>query len=150
MEPNLSTVRARRAQIALLRKALDTEDQELEIAELVLERLAAQPTAAAAPNPPQPNGTQTAIQRPVTQKDLIIATLRTRAEPWVESSRELQAEIERTHGVHIKDSSLLPQLTGLKDDGIIRRDTQNRIALVERLNKEIMRGSFTRIPVQQE
>jgi hypothetical protein len=134
MEPNLSTVRARRAQIAKLRKVLDTEDQELEIAETVLVRLSAHSIADTVPNIPQTNGTTTVTQQPVTQKDLVIGTLRARIEPWVDSSRDLQAEIERTHGVLIRDSSLLPLLTTLKGDGIIRRDAQNRIALTERAN----------------
>lgn len=133
-EPNLSTVRQRRSAIAKQIKALQTEDGELEIAERVLTRLA--PTTRSRdtngggldfgnPDPP-----------PVTQKDLVIATLRARAEPWIESSRALQAEIQETHGVHIRDSSLLPLLTTLKDDKIIKRDSDNRIALAERATIE--------------
>jgi hypothetical protein len=45
----------------------------------------------------------------------------------------LLAEINSTHGVSIKPSSLLPLLTTLKNEGIIRRDGSNRIALVERV-----------------
>src|SRR5579872_4330088 len=137
MEPNLATVRARRAYLAKLRQQIDAEEGELEITERVLTRLAAMPSGAAAASA---NGAERAAQpaaakdQPVTQKDLIVATLRTRAEPWVESSRDLQNEIEEAHGVHIKDNSLLPLLTILRQDGTIKRDAQNRIALAERLS----------------
>jgi hypothetical protein len=139
MEPNLSTVRARLDQLQKLRERIDAEQKELEIAQRVLTRLAVGTTSAppALPvvggdtvNPPAGRATEAT---PVTQKDLIVATLRARAEPWAESSRDLQAEIERTHGVHIKDNSLLPLLTMLKGEGVIRRDAQNRIALAERV-----------------
>lgn len=133
MEPNLSTVRARRAQINKLRKALDTEDHELEIAEAVLTRLAAHHNVDIVPSIPQSNGTTTAIQQPVTQRDLVIATLRTLSDPWIDSSANLLTEINSVHGASIKPSSLLPLLTALKNEGVIRRDGANRIALAERV-----------------
>ena len=40
MEPNLSTIRARRAQLAKHRQQIEAEEKELEIAERVLARLA--------------------------------------------------------------------------------------------------------------
>jgi hypothetical protein len=139
MEPNLSTVRARRAQIAKLRKALDDEDQKLEVAEQVLVQLAAVPSGEVSPTIGVSMASNDGIsigvagRQPVTQKDLVIATLRTRKDPWSPGSRELANEIEQTHGVTINLPSLLPLLTKLKDNGVIRRDAQNRIALAERV-----------------
>ena len=81
--PNISTVRARRAEISRLRKGLDEEDQELAIAERALARLAA--------SAPATNGTATfgasalgtpATKAPVTHKDLVIATLKMHPEPY--------------------------------------------------------------------
>jgi hypothetical protein len=131
MDPNLATVRNRRAQIAAQRKVLDEEDKELEIAERALTRLAATTQVSnghfvlASGDPVQ--------QQPVTQRDLVIATLRTHPEVWIESSGHLRAEIERNHKVQIRRTSLLPLLTTLKDEGVIRRDAHNRIALAERV-----------------
>jgi len=163
MEPTLTTVRNRLAQLAEMRKKIDVEYQELEIAERVLTRLAAMTvsstaavnlsslsgtTSTAAINsssnvvanatltsrmPTTLGTTNGTTSSPVTHKDLVIATLRTLREPWVESSRQLQTEIENAHGIHIKDNSLLPLLSGLKKDEIIRRDDAGRIALSERV-----------------
>lgn len=69
--------------------------------------------------------------RPQTQTDLIIATLKASADVWVESSSVLHDDILRIHGVDIKSNSLLPLLTGLKNEGIIVRDGP-KIALAER------------------
>jgi hypothetical protein len=49
MEPNLSTIRARRAQLANYRQQIDAEDKELEIAERVLTRLAVGTNSPVAP-----------------------------------------------------------------------------------------------------
>ena len=67
---------------------------------------------------------------PVTHKDLVIATLGARAEPWVTSS-QLQAEIAEVHGVHIEDKRFLPLLVGLMEEGIIKR-SEKGIALAKR------------------
>src|SRR5947209_4445628 len=109
MDPNLSTVRARREQLAKQRDQIDTELKELEITERVLTRLAATtvsawPVTTFSASPPRNGGGTVSAPAPVTHKDLVIATLRTHAEPWVESSRHLQEEIEKAHGIHIKDN----------------------------------------------
>jgi hypothetical protein len=140
MDPNLTTVRQRRTALAQMREQIDAEDKELEITERVLTRLAAGTTAA----PPSMqivglNGdsgnllTGPAAPQPVTQRDLVIATLRTFPDAWIDSSANLLTEITNAHGVAIKPSSLLPLLTTLKNEGVIRRDGANRIALAERV-----------------
>ena len=131
MEPNLTTVRTRRAQIAKLRQALDDEDKRLEITEQELTRLGASAQVSNGHTVTASN--EVTVQQPVTQKDLVIATLRTYPTVWVDSSRELHTAIERTHGVNIANSSFMPLLTSLKSKGIIRRDARNRIALAERV-----------------
>jgi len=155
-EPNLTTVRDHRAQLARLRGQIDAEDSELEVAERALTRLAVSTTTApvgGSVGVPFPNGNGTdfppmgtprsvanrvsdrlAIVEPTTQRDLVISTLRHRAEPWVQSSSHLLDEIHKTHGVSIKPTSFLPLLTTLKNEGTIRRDAENRIALAERVN----------------
>ena len=67
----------------------------------------------------------------MTQNDLVIRTLRARAEPWVPSSCQLQAEIAEAHGIHIKDTSFVRVLSGLMEEGIIKR-SEKAIALAER------------------
>jgi hypothetical protein len=57
--------------------------------------------------------------------------LRARAEPWVPSSCQLQAEIAEAHGIHIKDTSFVRVLSGLMEEGIIKR-SEKAIALAER------------------
>jgi hypothetical protein len=145
MEPNLSTIRARRAQLAKYRQQIDTEDKELEIAERVLTRLAVGANSPVAPavlksgssqhDEPSAQAIQTGAgdqPNPVTHKNLVLATLRARAEPWVTSSRQLQTEIAEAHGIHIEDNSFLPLLSGLLAEGIIKR-SEKGIALAERV-----------------
>ena len=57
---------------------------------------------------------------PVAHEELVIATLRARAEPWVPSSGQLQAEIGEAHGIHIEDNRFVPLLSRLMQEGIIR------------------------------
>jgi len=127
MEPNLTTVRDRRALLAKARQQIDAEDKEMEVAERALTRLAAGTGTASG------SGSANGAATPVTQRDLVISTLKHRADPWVTSSADLADEIEFTHGTLIKPTSLLPLLTTLKNEGIIRRDAQNRIVLAERV-----------------
>jgi hypothetical protein len=143
MEPNLSTIRARRAQLANYRQQIDAEDKELEIAERVLTRLAVGTNSPVAPAVLMSGSSQldepSAEARtgagdqptPVTHKDLVIATLRARTEPWIPSSRQLQSEIAEAHGIHIEDNSFLPLLSGLMEEGIIKR-SEKGIALAKR------------------
>jgi hypothetical protein len=144
MIPNLSIIRARRAELAKYRQQIDAEDKELEMAERALTRLAVDTTSAVAPAVVMSGSSQLeetpadAVRTaagdqptPVTHKDLVIRTLRARAEPWVPSSCQLQAEIAEVHGIHIKDTSFLPVLIGLMEEGIIKR-SEKAIALAER------------------
>jgi len=144
MEPNLSTIRARRAQLAKYRQQIDAEDEELEIAERVLTRLAVGTNSPVGPavrksessqhDEPSAEAIRTGAgdqPNPVTHKDLVFAALRARAEPWV-SSRQLQTEIAEAHGIHIEDNSFLPLLSSLMAEGIIKR-SEKGIALAERV-----------------
>ena len=144
MEPNLSVIRARRAKLAKYRQQIDAEDKELEMAERALTRLAVDTTSAVAPalvlagssqldeTPADAVRTRADDQStPMTHRDLVITTLRARAEPWVPSSCQLQAEIAEAHGIHIKDTSFVPLLGGLMEEGIIKR-SEKAIALAER------------------
>jgi len=134
MEPNLSTIRARRAQLAEYRQQIDAEDKELELAERVLTRLAVGTNSPVAPavlmsgssqlDEPSAKARTGDQPTPVIHKDLVIATLGARAEPWVPSSSLLQAEIAEAHGIHIEDNSFLPLLSGLMGEGIIKRSAK--------------------------
>jgi len=139
MTDTLTTIRTRRAEIIKLRQALDDEEKELTIAERVIERLAAStPVTVIAPNA---NGAplffpQQAPDKPgrqPTHKELIIGTLRTVADPWVESSRVLHAKIKEIHGVDINfTGTFQPTLSDLKKAGTVLRDGP-KIALAERI-----------------
>ena len=144
MEPNLSTIRARRAELARYRQHIDAEDKELESAERALTRLSVATTSAVTPAVVMSGSSQLdeapagAVRAragdqptPVTHKYLVIATLRARAEPWVRSSCHFQTEIAEAHGIHIKDTSFLPLLSRLMEEGIIKR-SEKGIALAER------------------
>ena len=144
MEPNLSTIRARRAELAKYRQQIDAEDKELESTERALTRLSVATTSAVTPavvmsGSSQPDEAPADAVRtgagdrptPVTHRDLVIRTLRARAQPWVPSSCQLQAEIAEAHGIHIKDTSFLPLLSRLMEEGIIKR-SEKGIALAER------------------
>lgn len=138
----LDLVRARRAEIDRQRAALDTEDQELAVAERVAERL--EPfVRAGAPNAETGSTVTNAVLAagaPKTQPELVISTLKASAGPWFESSNALHDEIQRIHGVDIKSGSLLPVLTNLKNEGIILREGP-RIALAERVANNALRAA---------
>ena len=144
MEPNLSTIRARRAQLAKYRQQIDAEEKELEIAERALSRLAVGTDNPVAPadlisessqrNEPSTEPIRIGAgdqPKPATHKDLVLAALRARPEPWFASSRQLQTEIAEVHGLHIEDNSFLLLLSGLMEQGIIKR-SEKGIALAER------------------
>jgi hypothetical protein len=56
-----------------------------------------------------------------------------------ESSADLRDEIRKTHNVLIASNSFLPLLSNLKNEGVIRRDANNRIALAERVDNARVR-----------
>jgi hypothetical protein len=126
--PNITTVRARRQEIAKLRQSIDEEDKELEVTERTLMRLA---SSKPAPQPmvdevkPTPRG-------PISQADLVISTLEGTSKPWLDSPAALHAEIKRLHGVDIKKSSFQPVISQLKAKKIIVRDG-TKIALASRV-----------------
>jgi hypothetical protein len=130
MEPNLSTIRARRAELAKMLEALAEEARELDIAERVLTRLGATYSANGASGVPSVH----VVASAATQQDIVISTLRLAVDPWFESPAALHAEIERTHGIRYKNSSFQPLLSHLKKKRIVARDGA-RIALAERVNQ---------------
>lgn len=122
MEPNLATVRARRAEIARQRKSIDEEDAELAVAERALVRLAL---------PRQTNGAVLA-ERPTTNIDLIVEALKRHSEPWVRDAKHLHALIVQEFSIDMKESSLMPLLSRLRSEGVIRRQ-DSKIALTQRV-----------------
>jgi hypothetical protein len=139
MNPTLTSIRARRAEITKLRQALDLEDQELAVAERVVSRLEAH-TAMQNENVDlsvpmvahsSVSATAMLIPAPARQADFVIATLRASENVWFESSAALEREIAKTHGVIIKPTSLQPLLSNLKKRGAIVREGP-RIALAQR------------------
>ena len=108
---------------------------ELAVAERVAERL--EPGIRPSTSPPGdvdmiPEMKTATLKRQMSQPELILATLRASADPWFESSAALHDEVLRIHGVDIKNNSLHPLLSGLKNEGLILRDGQ-RITLAERV-----------------
>ena len=134
-DSDLALVHSRRLEIARLRGQLDAEDAELEIAERVLGRLQAakRPTGGGlerkVPSGRRPNGQ-------LTQRDMILGTLRALPHPWVKDTATLQARIKEFHGIEIPMTSLQPYLSDLKKDKFIVRDEGGGIALSERARQE--------------
>jgi hypothetical protein len=129
MTSTITNIRARRAEIAQLMEALEQEDDELEMAEKVVARLEANPkTNGSAVTTTKANGA-------LTQRDMIVGILRTRDNPWVESSKTLHTEIHKLYGVKITPGSFLPMLSYLKKKDVIVR-AGPKIALAERVGDQ--------------
>lgn len=131
--PTLDDVKARRAQIAAMRSALEAEDHELQIAERVLMRLARK-TLAIAPRLPDEQISSQQIgddgAASGTVEELIIRTLRLSAVAWL-TSAEVKGDVDRMRGREVPMGTIGPVLTELKNKNIIVRDG-NRVALSER------------------
>src|SRR5262249_3688589 len=112
----LDLIRARRAEIAKARKALDQEEAELMAAERTIVRLTGGASKGA-------NGAATS--KP-TQKEMVIGALK--AGP-VESIRALQAEIARIYGIEVKLTSLQPLVSFMTGKELVRDG--RRVALAE-------------------
>jgi hypothetical protein len=137
--PNLSDVKARRAEIAnetslvLARlEALKQEDQELEVAERVLSRLAGHPEVL-----PHPSLTKALSRIPGKSPrtaDMILSTLRTSPKVW-STANEVRDDLSRKKGAEVPMSTVSPTLTKLKTLGLVVRDGLN-VALTERVDGE--------------
>lgn len=127
---DLIQVRARRANIAQLRAALDKEDAELATVERVLLRLSGE--APAATSQREPLGVR--IVR--GNKALVTRVLEDVPHPWM-TADEIKNEIERTTGNVIGKTTLFPLLTAMKNEGLIVRDNR-RVALPRRLEAKEM------------
>lgn len=121
-------IRAKRAELARQRAALEKQDAELAIAERVL----AEMEGVKASSPQQtfeivlsaPSGSRRERVLEALGGDKI----------WM-TSAEINNAIAKRHGVLIKGTSLYPMLTNLKKEGVIIRQG-DRMALKGRLEKE--------------
>lgn len=133
MSIDLKTVRARLADIVEMIASLNAEAEEIRVAERVLLRLEATTKFAATWDKAINKGNS---QSKLSQSELIIATLRSSAEPWFESTNHLRNAIKLIHGVEIKKSSLQPLVSIMTKEGIIRRD-KHKIAFAERVKGDL-------------
>ena len=129
MTDPLQLIRARRAEIAQARKALDAEDAELQSAEKTVLRLSTQegwttnfgvPAKAAGPH---------------TQRELVVATLRDSENLWFDSVAALRDEIERVHGRDIKITSLQPLVSMMTGESVIKRNG-SKVGLAARVGQQ--------------
>jgi hypothetical protein len=135
MNPTLAAIRARLAEIAKIREALDAEQSELATAERVVSRLEVPTATAAEASPAVVRGRieRVRLTKDLTHEDMVRSVLRNSPDPWFASSTAVGAEIERTYNVTINPNSLQPLLWNLKKDGVVVRDNQNRVALADRV-----------------
>lgn len=132
MTDTLSDIRTRRAQIAKLKGELDEEDEELATAEKVVARLEAGHGRANGAHAAPVRRRPAAGNKP-TNRDLVLAVLKSSEEPWIETSAQLHEKIKEIHGVDINfNGTLLPMLSDLKKHKVILRDGP-KIALASRL-----------------
>ena len=136
-DSDIDLVRARRAEIAKLRKELDAEDAELDITERTLARLAAADRPASNGHAKQ---SRIILRRSGTsvkpsQKDMIVGTLKAEPIAWITDAGALQAKIKEIHGVELPMTTIYPYLSSLKSDGIIVRGKSGEIALADRIKK---------------
>ena len=139
---DLSTIQARRAELAAHRQAIEAEEQELAIAERVLVRLARNAISRSAITASgsavlddltlEANATVSSNSLPKTfsTKDLIRSLLSSSAVVWL-TSQEVRDGVVLAKGRDVPKSTIGPTLTAMKEAGIIVRDG-NKVALKER------------------
>ncbi len=120
MIDSLAIIRARRAEIAKLRKELEEEDAELNQVERTIMRLTASGQGG--------NGSD---KQPSTQREYVIATMRDSKIDWFDSVAALREEVAR-HGRDIKMTTFQPLVSQMTAAKVLRRDGQ-RVGLVERV-----------------
>lgn len=115
MAITLADIQARRDTIAREMERLRFEDEELAIAEQVMERL-----AGAEPKPRRPLATPQAANAPRSQREFVLDVLETSPEPWLKA-KEIIALARTRWSVVIPEKSLRPLLTVMKNQRLIER-----------------------------
>ncbi|MEZ5960632.1 MAG: hypothetical protein R3C30_09440 [Hyphomonadaceae bacterium] len=115
MTITLADIQARRDEIAREIERLRLEDEELAIAEQVLERL-----SGAEPRPRRPQPTPQAANAPRSQREFVLDALETSPEPWLKA-KEIIAMARKRWAVVIPEKSLRPLLTMMKNQRLIER-----------------------------
>jgi hypothetical protein len=119
----LALIRSRRAEIKDQRQKLDAEDAELDQAERTIVRLSHRPTG---------NGHVMPWEAPKTQKEYVIATLKTSENAWFENVRALRDAVA-AKGKDLPITTFQPLISDMvKNDGLVRDGS--KIALKERVN----------------
>ncbi|MCH8113559.1 MAG: hypothetical protein IH905_16660 [Proteobacteria bacterium] len=134
MIDSLKSIQQRLAEIGEVRAKLDEEEHDLNIAERVLVRLEAMNKTGFRPVLPRgiSDGASTSTKRPPSQTKIIVATLKSSAQPWFESTNNLREAIRVIHGVQMRKSSFNPLMSQLVKEGIVVRDDL-KVALAERV-----------------
>lgn len=115
MAVTLADIQARRDEIARDIERLRLEDEELAIAEQVLERL-----GGAEPRPRRAVPAPQAANAPRSQRELVLDALEASAEPWLKA-KEIIALVRKRWSVAIPEKSLRPLLTMMKNQRLIER-----------------------------
>ena len=134
MSNSLDIIRQRLAEIGETRAKLDEEEHDLATAERVLVRLEAMSKFEFRPVLPRgiSDGASTSTKRPPSQTKIIVATLKSSAQPWFESTNVLLEAIKVIHGIKMKKSSFQPLMWQLVKNGVVARDGF-KVALAERV-----------------
>lgn len=129
-QSDLDLVRARRAEIAQQRLALDNEDADLAVTERTLEKLKARKEAAKRPEAPLVKSSSGPERLSIKEK--IIAVLRDAPTVWAPDTSVVWNDIQDRFGVAVNKNSFHPLMHSLVSDGIVVREGK-QIALAERL-----------------
>lgn len=115
MAITLADIQARRDTIAREIECLRLEDEELAIAEQVMERL-----GGTEPRARQPFATPQAANAPRSQREFVLDALEISPEPWLKA-KEIIAIARKRWSVVIPEKSLRPLLTVMKNQRLIER-----------------------------
>jgi hypothetical protein len=114
----LEVVQARRDEIARELDSLRHEDQQLEIAEQALRKLAVRPAPL---NAARILSTAPAAHRePRSQREVVLQVLREAKEPWMRSG-EIVDQAHTRWSIRVPEKSLRPLLSVMKREGAIVR-----------------------------
>lgn len=115
MTVTLADILARRDVIAREIERLRLEDEELAIAEQVMERL-----GGVEPKPRRPLAAPQAANAPRSQREFVLDAPETSPEPWL-LAKEIIAIARTRWSVAIPEKSLRPLLTVMKNQRLIER-----------------------------
>lgn len=123
--PTLKDVQARRADVARQRRILESEDQDLAVAERILLQLANSKVSDVSQSPvrTQGKGQKWAVLDALEQGELF------------QDQEAVREAASRLHGIEIKITSLQPLISKLKTDGLLVRQG-NKLALASRYAQE--------------